>query len=94
MMQIPCPYCGTRDAFEFTWGGEAAVVRPADPQACLDKEWGEYLFTRRNPKGLHHERWCHTYGCGQWLEVWRDTVSHVVEHVSIIGAASARIEPP
>jgi sarcosine oxidase subunit delta len=94
MMQIPCPYCGTRDAFEFTWGGQADLVRPNDPQACSDQAWAEYLFIRRNPKGMHHERWCHTYGCGQWLNVWRDTATHIVERVSLIGAAGERIEPP
>ncbi|HEX4240291.1 MAG TPA: sarcosine oxidase subunit delta [Steroidobacteraceae bacterium] len=92
-MQIPCPYCGTRDALEFTWGGQAAVVRPADPQSCSDEEWCRYLFIRSNPRGPHHERWCHTYGCGQWLDVWRDTLTHVVEHAALIGVPRPRSEP-
>ncbi len=78
MMQIPCPYCGIRDAHEFTWGGQADLVRPADPKDCSDEEWAAYLYLRRNPRGAHHERWCHTYGCRQWFNVWRDTVTHRV----------------
>ncbi len=94
MMRIPCPYCGVRDAFEFTWGGQADIVRPAYPQTCSDEEWGAYLFIRRNSKGMHQERWCHTYGCGQWFNVWRDTVTHVIEKVTAVGAASACCEQP
>jgi len=33
---------------------------------------------RRNPKGALHERWCHTYGCGQWFTVRRDTLTNSV----------------
>lgn len=94
MMRIPCPHCGPRDALEFTWGGQANIPRPADPNACSDEEWGTYLFIRRNPKGMHHEKWCHTYGCGQWFNVWRDTVTHIVERAGAIDAAGACDEPP
>ncbi|MGE4057001.1 MAG: sarcosine oxidase subunit delta, partial [Vicinamibacterales bacterium] len=38
--------------------------------------WGEYLFFRHNPKGIHLERWLHLYGCRQWFNVARDTVTH------------------
>jgi sarcosine oxidase subunit delta len=93
MMRITCPHCGLRDVLEFTWGGQADVVRPEDPKACSDAQWAAYLFIRRNPKGVHHERWCHTYGCGQWLHVWRDTVTHIVERVAAVDAASPFPEP-
>ena len=93
-MQIPCPYCGTRDALEFTWGGQADMVRPVDPLACSDAEWGAYLFMRRNPQGVHHERWCHTYGCRQWFNVWRNTVTHLVEQVRVIETGVRREPPP
>jgi sarcosine oxidase, subunit delta len=79
MMRIPCPQCGLRDHIEFTWGGQADIVRPACPEACSDQEWSAYLFTKSNPRGIHLERWCHTYGCGQWFIVSRDTVTHRVE---------------
>lgn len=36
---------------------------------------------RDNPKALHAEFWQHRSGCGQWLRVERDTVTHVIESV-------------
>ena len=42
---------------------------------------GRYLYFRANPKGAHAERWRHTFGCEQWFNVRRDTVSHAVEAV-------------
>ena len=74
MLRIDCPHCGTRDEVEFTYGGESHVIRPG-PEVS-DAEWAEYLFHRNNPKGIHFERWCHTYGCNQWFNVARDTVTH------------------
>jgi sarcosine oxidase subunit delta len=78
VMRIPCPHCGVRNYIEFTCGGQADLVRPSDPQRCSDEEWCNYLFMRQNPKGVHHERWCHTYGCGQWFTLWRDTFTHKI----------------
>ena len=76
MLRIPCPYCGDRDEAEFCFGGESHVARP-EPEVS-DKVWGDYLFVRGNPKGLHYERWCHSYGCGQWFNVVRNTVTHQI----------------
>lgn len=76
MLRISCPWCGERDEPEFTFGGEAHVARP--PFDCDDATWARYLFVRENPKGTHFERWCHTYGCGQWFNVVRDTVTHEI----------------
>jgi len=78
MLRIPCPWCGERDESEFTYGGEATVVRPQDPSAASDAEWADYLFYRENLKGPHRERWVHTYGCRQWFEIVRDTVTHEI----------------
>ncbi len=76
MMQIPCPNCGLRDEPEFVCAGTAHLTRP--PLQASDAEWGEYLFFRDNPKGLHRERWRHAYGCGCWFNVERDTVTHEI----------------
>jgi heterotetrameric sarcosine oxidase delta subunit len=43
-----------------------------------DQAWGEYLFFRDNPKGLHVERWRHAQGCGQWFNLVRHTVTHEI----------------
>lgn len=74
MLRIPCPICGLRDEPEFIFGGPAHVTRPRFD--CSDAEWANYLYGRENPKGMHHERWCHRYGCGRWFNVARQTVTH------------------
>lgn len=78
MIRIPCPHCGPRDEHEFTWGGEADIDRPADPKLTTDKDWADYQFFRDNQRGPVRERWCHTYGCGEWVNLERDTVTHKV----------------
>lgn len=85
MLQITCPYCGTRDQDEFTFGGEAHIVRPLDPEALNDREWGDYLFMRENPKGDHKEQWCHSASCGKWFNVIRNTVTYEVKAVYKVG---------
>jgi sarcosine oxidase subunit delta len=75
MLQIICPHCGARAESEFAYGGEAGIVRPLHSEALDDAQWADYLFMRRNPKGLHHEQWRHASGCGQWFQALRDTVS-------------------
>jgi heterotetrameric sarcosine oxidase delta subunit len=83
MLRIPCPWCGVRDEPEFAYGGESHIARP-DPSVD-DVEWARYLFQRQNPKGIHYERWCHTFGCGQWFNVARDTVTHAIVAVYRMG---------
>lgn len=88
MLRIECPWCGTRDEPEFTYGGEAHISRP--PGDCSDEAWSSYLFFRSNPKGQHAERWCHSYGCGQWFNVLRDTVTHRIIAVHRMGEPKLR----
>jgi sarcosine oxidase subunit delta len=75
VLLIPCPYCGPRPEIEFRCGGEAHITRPKDPAKVDDAAWGDYLFLRTNPKGLHAERWVHTHGCRRWFNALRDTLS-------------------
>lgn len=91
MLRIPCPWCGVRDETEFRFGGEAHVERPG--LEVSDAEWADYLFNRENPKGLHYERWCHVYGCSQWFNVVRDTVTHEIYAVYEMGEAKPDIKP-
>ena len=53
MLLIECPWCGERAETEFSYGGEAGIVRPKDPDALSDEEWADYLFNRKNPRGAH-----------------------------------------
>lgn len=76
MLYIKCPWCGWRDESEFSYGGEAHIERPKDPDALSDAEWADYLYMRTNPRGLHHERWVHSAGCRRWFNAVRDTVTY------------------
>lgn len=76
MLRIPCPHCGVRDEMEFVHGGPAQITRPS--MGANDAEWTAYLYERDNPKGLHVERWCHSFGCGRWLSLARDSVTHAI----------------
>jgi sarcosine oxidase subunit delta len=78
MLRIECPYCGIRDQSEFSFGGESLISRPENPEQLNDAEWANYQFYRDNPKGLHFERWVHQFGCRQWFNAVRDTVSHEI----------------
>lgn len=86
MMLIPCPWCGPREQLEFRCGGESHISRPGPAEKVSDESWGEYLFARINPKGIHYERWQHGQGCGLWFNVARDTATHRIEAVYAIDA--------
>ena len=76
MLLIECPWCGPRDQSEFTYGGEAHIVRPPEPDQLSDEEWADYLFMRTNTKGVFREQWCHSAGCRRWFNAERDTVTY------------------
>ncbi|MCZ4283059.1 sarcosine oxidase subunit delta [Kiloniella laminariae] len=78
-MRIPCPLCGERPLEEFTYRGDAKVKRP-DHDAPIE-DWVGYVYVRDNPKGDHQEHWRHSGGCGSWLTVNRNTVSHIINSV-------------
>ncbi|MBL0932100.1 MAG: sarcosine oxidase subunit delta [Alphaproteobacteria bacterium] len=75
-MRIPCPYCGERDAREFSYLGDANVVRPAADDAAA---FHEYVHLRDNKAGTHREFGYHASGCRTWLVVTRDTRTHRIE---------------
>jgi len=85
MLIIRCPWCGERDESEFSYGGEAHIARPLAPQELSDEQWADYLFIRKNPRGLHREQWVHSAGCRRWFNVVRDTVSYEISSVYNIG---------
>jgi len=79
MLLIQCPWCGERAETEFSYGGEAGIVRPLEPDALSDAEWADYLFNRTNPRGAYKELWNHAQGCRRWFGVERDTVTYKIE---------------
>jgi len=85
MLLITCPHCGPRDEIEFSYGGEAHIARPVGSETMTDAQWADYLFMRKNPKGVHFERWYHARGCRRWLNVARHTVTHEILAVYRMG---------
>lgn len=88
MLQIHCPWCGLRAESEFSYGGEGGIVRPSHPDTLTDAQWGDYLFMRKNTKGLHHEQWRHISGCGRWFNALRDTGSNRFDSIWKIGESA------
>jgi len=89
MLLLTCPYCGVAcDETELSPGGEAHITRAGVDAAESDFE--AYLFHRKNPKGVHFERWRHANGCGKWFHAARCTVT-----MEVFGTYPAQVtEPP
>jgi sarcosine oxidase, subunit delta len=76
MLLIRCPYCeAERPELEFAYAGEAHIARPLEPSKLTDDEWKDFLYIRKNSRGVHAERWRHQHGCGRFFNALRDTVS-------------------
>jgi sarcosine oxidase subunit delta len=86
MLIIRCPWCGERAEIEFSCGGEADIARPLDSESLDDKDWGNYLFMRDNPRGPVREQWHHSYGCRRWFVVERDNVTYRITKTEQVGA--------
>ena len=89
MLVLTCPCCGvTAEETEFSPGGEAHLERfgPGSP----DQDYESYMFNRKNPRGVHFERWRHAYGCGKWFLAARCTMT-----LEVFGTYPAQTtEPP
>ncbi len=88
MLMLKCPNCGvTAEETEFVPGGEAHLTRytsGSDSQAFSD-----YLFARKNPRGVHFERWRHAFGCGKWFHAARCTAT-----LEVFGTYTAQTSAP
>ena len=88
MLTLTCPCCDiTAEETEFHAGGEAHLKRFGPGSS--DAEFESYLFTRKNPKGVHFERWRHANGCGKWFHVARCTTS-----LEVFGSYAAQTYGP
>ena len=56
--------------------------------------WADYLFIRDNPVGVHYERWLHAYGCGQWFNMARNTLTHAILEIYPMGEPAPDLGPP
>ncbi|SDK79769.1 sarcosine oxidase subunit delta [Aliiruegeria lutimaris] len=89
MLILQCPYCGIQcDETELAPGGEAHLKRYGP--GSTDEEFEAYLFERKNPLGVHFERWRHANGCGKWFLAARSTTT-----LEVFGTYKAQTtEPP
>jgi methylglutamate dehydrogenase subunit B len=83
-MRIKCPYCGERDAAEFTYLGAADLLRPDAAAKDAASAFYEYVYIRDNPAGPHAELWYHAGGCRSWLRVVRDTRTHAIASAELV----------
>ncbi|MEL6586817.1 MAG: sarcosine oxidase subunit delta [Pseudomonadota bacterium] len=82
-MRITCPLCGSRDRREFYYmGHETYLQRPAAEADA--SAWDNYLHNRDNPAGTTRDLWQHEAGCGAWLRVTRNTVTHEITEVELV----------
>ena len=88
MLLLTCPYCGIEaDETELEPGGEAHLRRQGP--GADDAEFEAYLFERKNPMGVHFERWRHAYGCGKWFIAARSTTT-----LEVFGTYPAQVKKP
>ena len=89
MLILHCPNCGQNvDETDLHAGGEAHLTRFGPGSS--DDDFENYLFMRKNPKGVHFERWHHSYGCGKWFHAARCTMT-----LEVFGTYPAQtLEPP
>ena len=89
MLILTCPYCDlAAEETELAPGGEAHISRAGPEAEAADLE--AYLFHRKNPRGVHFERWRHTNGCGKWFHAARCTAT-----LEVFGTYSAQtLTPP
>jgi len=85
MLLIECPWCGERDESAFSYAGEAHIARPLDTEKLSDEQWADYLFMRKNPKGLKREQWFPAAGCRRYFNVERDTLTYRISGSYKIG---------
>ncbi|WP_298842650.1 sarcosine oxidase subunit delta [uncultured Roseobacter sp.] len=87
-MRLTCPVCGERDRREFYYKGDGVALNRPAPDAGTEA-WDDYVHLRDNPAGVTQDLWQHDGGCGAWILVTRNTVTH---EVLATGLARGRAE--
>jgi len=83
-MIINHPLLGPRDAVEFTYLGDASLIkRPDWKSSDAADQFHDYVYQRTNPAGLHRELWFHEQGDRSWLVVTRNTLTHEIIKVEL-----------
>ena len=83
-MIINHPLLGPRDMSEFTYYGDASLLkRPKWDDKNAEDKFYKYLYLRKNVAGIHKELWFHQQGDRSWLVVTRNTKNHEILKVEL-----------
>ncbi|MEL6240640.1 MAG: sarcosine oxidase subunit delta [Pseudomonadota bacterium] len=88
-MRLHCPICGERDRREFYYQGAALALGRPEPEAG-EAAWDAYVHLRDNQPGDLDELWSHDQGCGAWLVVTRNTITHEMKGAALATGKDAR----
>ena len=85
-MIIEHPLLGARDSSEFIYMGDASLLnRPKWDDEEAESKFYKYLYLRENIAGIHNELWFHQQGDRSWLVVSRNTLTHEIIRVDLVG---------
>ena len=82
-MIIEHPLLGPRDAVEFVYLGDAAMIDRPDGMTVDDTGMHDYMYLRDNPAGDIRELWYHEQGDRSWLVVTRNTITHEIIKIEL-----------
>ena len=92
-MIIDHPLLGPRDISEFIYLGDASLLnRPKWDSEDAENNFYEYLYLRKNIAGIHKELWFHQQGDRSWLVISRNTLTHEIIQVDLVGNHSKNME--
>jgi sarcosine oxidase subunit delta len=96
-MRITCPHCGPRGNHEFTYCGDASLVRPAPrlgdaSESAASPEWMDYVYWRKNRPQGHREYFYHASGCRALLVLTRHPDSHDILDVALASDAARPVQ--
>ena len=92
-MIIDHPLLGPRDINEFMYLGDASLLnRPKWDAEDAENSFYEYLYLRKNVAGVHKELWFHQQGDRSWLVISRNTLTHEIIQVDLVGNYSKNVE--
>ena len=72
----PVPIAASATSHEFTYLGDATLVRPEPAASPNAERCARLCLSARQPRGPHREILVSRAGCRSWLVVTRDTATH------------------
>lgn len=83
-MIINHPLLGPRDASEFSYLGDAALMQRPNPKSdTATQDFYEYQYLRENTPRVMRELWYHEQGDRSWLVITRNISTHEIIKVEL-----------